>query len=730
MARPALCRQAFGGTSDDLAQLNQVAENMASDEEVKAMEDLVAQVGKAAEFVEAQEHQAWCELPLREMSCALATESLGEESEPALNAANHLMVCLMQTGHGGRAVGMGTRLLEIEERHYGADHLWVAMTLSNLGNAYGELGDYQRQKELLERCLRIGEQHYSADHPKVVMTLSNLGTAYGDLGDYQRKKELLERCLRIGEQHYGADHPEVATMLNNLGNAYGDLGDHQREKELLERCLKIKEQHYGADHPEVAKILNNLGNAYGDLGDYQRGKELLERCLRIGEQHYGADHPEVAMTLNNLGNAYGEMGDHQRMKELLEQCLKIKEKHYGLDHPEVSKILNNLGAACGKLGDYQRKKELLEQGLKIEEQHYGADHPEVATILNNLGTACGELGDHQRAKELLERCLKIKEQHYGADHPDVASIINNLGSAYGLLGDYQRQKELLERSLEIFQRSLGPGHPSVDLVPKAYARVATAKDSQGKGFTWLDALRSVDCDAQAKEATCVFPQMGTIFTHQVLTREDACDFVLQVVDAGGEGEEPICVGVVSDEPVGFWCLPVGHPQLASSIGIVSAGPHAGHIVQAGQLRRVEQGIASGDTIRIQIEPGSTVKIWHGPTVLGAFVVGGNGMFRCAASLSSIGQRVRIVDSAQDASAAAAVSRMVDPRRAGQTSPSNPAVPAVRDEQKKAEEQDGSPCSPAKVAAAEDKELEAVKGLVRSSKCVRTVIESSTADLDE
>ncbi|CAE7939653.1 NPHP3, partial [Symbiodinium necroappetens] len=229
--------------------------------------------------------------------------------------------------------------------------------------------------------------------------------------------------------------------------------------------------------------------------------------------------------------------------------------------------------------------------------------------------------------------------------------------------------------------------------------------STGKGFTWLDALRSVACDAQAKEATCVFPQMGTIFTHQVLTREDACDFVLQVVDAGGEGEEPIYVGVVSDEPVGFGCLPVGHPQLANSIGIVSAGPHAGHIVHAGQSRREVQGIASGDTIRIQIEPGSNVTIWHGPTVLVSFAVGGDGMFRCAASLSSIGQRVRIMDSAQDASTAAAVSRMVDPRRAGQTSPSNPAVPAVRDEQKKAEEQDGSPCSPAKVAAAEDKGLD-------------------------
>ncbi|CAE7530743.1 NPHP3, partial [Symbiodinium microadriaticum] len=878
MARPALCKQAFGGTSDDRAQLNQVAENMANDEEVKAMEDLLAQVGKAADFVEAQEHQAWCELPLREMSYALATESLGEESEPALNAANRLMACLIDTGHAERAVGMGTRLLEIEERHYGADHPRAATARNNLGNAYGKLGDYQRKKELLEQCLKINEQHYGPDHLHLAKIRCNLGNAYGDLGDYQRQKELLEqglkilqqcygpdhpevattlnnlgcaygnlgddrhgmelleRCLKIKEQHYGADHPEVATMLSNLATAYRRLGDYQRAMELLEQCVRIEEQHYGADHPEVAKILANLGTVYGQLGDYQRGKELLEQGLKILQQCYGPDHPEVATPLHNLGNAYGQLGDHRRMKELLGQGLKIKEKHYGPDHPEVAITLNSLGNAYGELGDYQRKKELLEQGLriveqqygpdhpevartlgnlgnaygklgdyqrqkellehcrkifeqyygpdhpevatilsnlgraygglgdyqwqkelveqglKILEQHYGPDHPEVATILANLGNAYGELGDYQRKKELLEQGLKIEEQHYGADHPEVAKILANLGTAYGQLGDYQRAKELLERSLEIFQRLLGPGHPHVDLVRHNLGKVCpqlessrTAKDcghprdpaatrlegarqttclsrneaaaaeaisqlprepfSTGKGFTWLDALRSVACDAQAKEATCVFPQMGTIFTHQVLTREDACDFVLQVVDAGGEGEEPIYVGVVSDEPVGFGCLPVGHPQLANSIGIVSAGPHAGHIVHAGQSRREVQGIASGDTIRIQIEPGSNVTIWHGPTVLVSFAVGGDGMFRCAASLSSIGQRVRIMDSAQDASAAAAVSRMVDPRRAGQTSPSNPAVPVVRDEQKKAEEQDGSPCSPAKVAAAEDKGLD-------------------------
>eukprot|EP00971_Amphidinium_carterae_P069843 1382031-Amphidinium_carterae.1 len=35
----------------------------------------------------------------------------------------------------------------------------------------------------LERVLRIAEPHYGPDHPHVAKTLTNLGNAYGDLGD-------------------------------------------------------------------------------------------------------------------------------------------------------------------------------------------------------------------------------------------------------------------------------------------------------------------------------------------------------------------------------------------------------------------------------------------------------------------------------------------------------------------------------------------------------------------
>ncbi|MFV0990156.1 tetratricopeptide repeat protein [Wolbachia endosymbiont of Nasonia giraulti] len=312
-----------------------------------------------------------------------------------------------------------------------------------IGDGYFDL-DPRRQKKSLERVLPIIKKHYGSDHFQAAITLANLGIAYGALGDPQKEKELLERALPILKTHYSPDHFEVAKLLANLGNAYGYLGNYKKQKELLERALAIQEKHCGSDHSEVARTLANLGNVYGALGDPQKQKALLVRALLTFEKHYGTGHPEVARTLISLGTAYRALGDPQEEKELLERALPIFKEYYGYDHFEVAKLLANLGIAYGALGDPQKEKELLEQALTIKEKYYNSDHFEVAITLTNLGISHVDLGDYKKQKELLERALAIKKKHYRPDHFEVARTLANLGNSYRVLGNPQKAKELLE----------------------------------------------------------------------------------------------------------------------------------------------------------------------------------------------------------------------------------------------------------------------------------------------
>ncbi len=353
------------------------------------------------------------------------------------------------------------RALPILKTHYSPDHFEVAKLLANLGNAYWYLGNYKKQKELLERALAIQEKHCGSDHSEVARTLANLGNVYGALGDPQKQKALLVRALLTFEKHYGTGHPEVARTLISLGTAYRALGDPQEEKELLERALPIFKEYYGYDHFEVAKLLANLGIAYGALGDPQKEKELLEQALTIKEKYYNSDHFEVAITLTNLGISHVDLGDYKKQKELLERALAIKKKHYRPDHFEVARTLANLGNSYRVLGNPQKAKELLEQALAIRKKHYGLDHFEVVKLLATLGIVYGTFGDHQKAKELFERALPIFEKHYGSGHVQVAKLLANLGIAYGALGDHKKQEELLEQALPIFEKHYGPDHPEV-----------------------------------------------------------------------------------------------------------------------------------------------------------------------------------------------------------------------------------------------------------------------------
>jgi tetratricopeptide (TPR) repeat protein len=146
----------------------------------------------------------------------------------------------------------------------------VGRATKELCNAAGslalfKLGDAARAKELYERALAIEEAVYGAYHVEVANTLTNLGLVQ----------------LRTPPPTVAPGHRRANLDGTALGELRTDLGDTARAKELLERALSIQEAAYGADHVNVAHTLGNLGKAYADLGDAARAKEVRERAKAI-----------------------------------------------------------------------------------------------------------------------------------------------------------------------------------------------------------------------------------------------------------------------------------------------------------------------------------------------------------------------------------------------------------------------------------------------------------------
>ena len=90
--------------------------------------------------------------------------------------------------------------------------LWFKLGYHQIyGISNGLLG-----KTYLERALKINETHYGPDHPSTGITLTNLGNAYGSLGDYAKAVEYTKQAYTIFKKFYGDSHGYTKLALRNL----------------------------------------------------------------------------------------------------------------------------------------------------------------------------------------------------------------------------------------------------------------------------------------------------------------------------------------------------------------------------------------------------------------------------------------------------------------------------------------------------------------------------------
>ena len=126
--------------------------------------------------------------------------------------------------------------------------------------------------------------------------MGNLGNAWRDLGEPARARDLIQRALTIEEREYGPDHVELARTLNNLAAAWYELGEPAKARDLHQRALTLQEREYGPDHPELARTMGSLGTVLLGLGEPAKARDLIQLALTIERRHYPDGHP-VTMTL-------------------------------------------------------------------------------------------------------------------------------------------------------------------------------------------------------------------------------------------------------------------------------------------------------------------------------------------------------------------------------------------------------------------------------------------------
>lgn len=339
-----------------------------------------------------------------------------------------------------------------------------------LGGIYLSLGKYAQAKQILKYALlKLGNNnddennnHYQSKNlAKKAQALAYLGNIYGDLGEYERAKDSLEKSLFIYKKDLPMDYEGTAWALTHLGNVYRDLGDPEKAKDLLEKSLHIYQTYLPENNAGMRRASAYLGIVYIILGDYEKAKNLLEHSLHIYKTHLSKNHVGVAWVSAHLGNAYGELYNYEKAREFLEQSIILYKDHFPEDHIKVGWALSYLGDVYRMTGEYEKARQALEKSMAIYKKQLPENHIVVAGILVYLSDIHKDLGEYEKAKELLEQSLVIYKKHFPANHPETAWALAHLGDIHRLMSQFEKGEVLLQKSLTIYRQHFPEDHNEI-----------------------------------------------------------------------------------------------------------------------------------------------------------------------------------------------------------------------------------------------------------------------------
>lgn len=398
---------------------------------------------------------------------ARAADLLEDWEAKWINRAGHLWNELTESQ---RTLELYTKHLPtLEDRLHDTPALAEAYT--NLGIAYGHLGDHQREMEYQIKALKIREADPSADPLSLSASYNNIGTAYSTLGEYSEALEYGLKSLAILKSTMPPDHPALADIYSNIGMVYGKQGDYQSAEEYQKCALDIRRRILSEDHPDLAYSYDQIGVTYSQLGRYEEGLECLLKALASRELVLGFDHPDLAKSYSNVGHAYSDLGDHQKALEYSLKSLSICEKVLAPEHPGLTSCYDSAGIAYANLGDLQQALTYLLKSLAIKKTTLPKNHPDLVISHSRIGSIYFELEVYDQALTHQLEAHSINLRILPPDAPALAESYNELGMTYFRLGDYIYALGHLENALAILQKTLSDEHPKIQSIKATIKRI-------------------------------------------------------------------------------------------------------------------------------------------------------------------------------------------------------------------------------------------------------------------
>ncbi|WP_448528788.1 tetratricopeptide repeat protein [Raineya sp.] len=442
--------------------------------------------------------------------------------------------------------------LSLQEKLLGKKHPDYALTCSQLGYVYQDLGKWQDAEKLLQEATNIFNERN--DKLNYILSLNSLGSLKEHQAFFVEAEKLYKEAQQLCEQHFGKEKSTYATILGNLAGLYFKQGAYKQAEPLLANVLSIKEKVFGKNSPEYHISLMNYAVLKKELGATETAEKDLMKCADYFQKNVGKNTPYYISVLQNLAVIYTEkesflqaeekyleaqticqkvfgerssnyiellnnfaqfyitLGNLEKALDLYQQILSLSEQIWDRNHIRYANAISYVGYIFAMTGNYEEAEKLGLKSWEIAQKYYGENQPELLSILNNLAYTLSEAKKYKEASFYLEKAKSVAEKLYGKENIFTGVVFNNVGTNFIRAGEYKKAQPILLESLQIQEKIYGKEHQTY----------LTAEQN----LAWLHSLQNNFSEAEKIYQRNLSKQIERIFQiFPILSENEKISFV-------------------------------------------------------------------------------------------------------------------------------------------------------------------------------------------------------------
>lgn len=220
---------------------------------------------------------------------AVNSRTFGGNSLPVALNLNELAVIQLQLSQFTAAEQSAQSGLNIlEALHLECSDPNVTRLMDTLGRVHQVRGNYDRATEIYQKLLDLDRRQVGENHLKYATHLLNYGTVQAAQGKLDQAKHTFANSIEIMRADAGRPrHPNIIDALANLGSVLRAQGDFDGARKVLHEALEMDIEVRGKNHPYIGNDHSRLGRLAYDLRNFEAAATSFRTALEIYEYNIG-----------------------------------------------------------------------------------------------------------------------------------------------------------------------------------------------------------------------------------------------------------------------------------------------------------------------------------------------------------------------------------------------------------------------------------------------------------